>query len=52
MSTSCKKLVKQVNIQKSTNNAMSSFDLLEENIELSHIHLAVLTQGPIQKIFV
>ena len=35
------KLVKQVNSQKSTNNPMSSFGLIEENIELCHIHLAV-----------
>ena len=27
--------------QKSTNNHMSSFDLIEENLELSHIYLAV-----------
>ena len=32
---------KPVNTQKSTNNPMSSFGLIEENIELSHIHLAV-----------
>jgi hypothetical protein len=32
---------KQVNTQKSTNNPMSSFGLIEENLELSHIHLAV-----------
>jgi hypothetical protein len=35
------KLVKQVNTQKSTSNPMSSFGLIEENMELSHIHLAV-----------
>ena len=35
------KLVKQSNTQKSTNNPMSSFGLIEENIELSHIDLAV-----------
>jgi hypothetical protein len=34
------KLVKQVNTQKSTSNPMSSFGLIEENMELSHIHLA------------
>ena len=38
------KLVKQVGTQKSTNNPMSSFGLIEENIGLSHIHLAVLTE--------
>ena len=32
---------KQVSTQKSTNNPMSSFGLIEENMELSHIHLAV-----------
>ena len=32
------KLVKR---QKSANNPMSSFGLIEENMELSHIHLAV-----------
>ena len=37
------KLVKQVNTKKSTNNSMSSFGLIEENMQLSHIHLAVLT---------
>ena len=41
MSTSSKK---QANTQKSTNNAMTSFGLIEENIELSHIHLAVLKE--------
>ena len=30
------------NTQKSTNNPMSSFGLKEQNVELSHIHLAVL----------
>ena len=32
---------KQVNTQKSTNNLMSSFGLIEENIELSQTQLAV-----------
>ena len=32
----------QVKIQKSTNNPMSSFGLIKENIELSNIYLAVL----------
>ena len=32
---------KLVNTQKSTNNPMPSFGLIEENIEMSHIHLAV-----------
>ena len=32
---------KQVKTQKSTYNPMSSFGLIEENMELSHIHLAV-----------
>ena len=32
---------KLVKTQKSTNNPVSSFGLIEENIELSHIHLAV-----------
>ena len=36
-------LVKQGNSAKSTNNPMSSFGLVEENMELSHIHLAVMT---------
>ena len=31
----------QGNSAKSTNNPMSSFGLIEENMELSHIHLAV-----------
>ena len=31
----------QKHTQKSTNNPMSSFGLIEENIELAHIHLAV-----------
>ena len=35
------KVAKQVNTQKSTNNPLSSFGLIEENKELSHIHLAV-----------
>ena len=35
------KVAKQVNTQKSANNSMSSFGLIEENIELSHIHLTV-----------
>jgi hypothetical protein len=30
-----------VNTQKSTNNPIASFGLIEENIELFHIHLAV-----------
>ena len=34
-------LVKQGNTQKSTNNPMSGFGLIEENVELSPIHLAV-----------
>ena len=29
-----------------TNNPMSSFGLIEENIELSHIHLAVNSTSP------
>ena len=37
----CKNWQKQVNIPKLTNNLMSIFGLIEENIELSHIHLAV-----------
>ena len=32
---------KQVKTQKSTNNLMSSFGLIEENMELYHIDLAV-----------
>ena len=32
---------KEVNTQKSTNNPVSSFGLIEENIELSDIYLAV-----------
>ena len=28
--------------EKATNNLMSSFGLIEENMEFSHIHLAVL----------
>ena len=32
----------QVKTQKSTSNPMSSFGLIEKNMELSHIHLAVL----------
>ena len=32
---------KLVKTQKSTNNPMSIFGLIEENMELSHIHLAV-----------
>ena len=32
---------KLVKTQKSTNNLMSIFGLIEENMELSHIHLAV-----------
>ena len=40
MITSCKNWSKQVNAQKYT--PMSSFGLIEENMELSHIHLAVL----------
>jgi hypothetical protein len=32
---------KQVKTQKSTNNPMSSFGFIEENMELSHIHLVV-----------
>ena len=35
---------KLVKTQKSTNNLMSSFGLIEENMELSHIHLAVSKQ--------
>ena len=42
MSTSCKTWKKQGNTQKSTNNPMSSFGLIEENMEMSHIHLAVM----------
>jgi hypothetical protein len=37
------KLVKTDKTQKLTNNSMSSFGLIEENVELSHIHLAVAT---------
>ena len=37
------KLVKTGKTQKSKNNPMSSFGSIEENIELSHIHLAVCT---------
>ena len=36
------KLIKKVNAQKSTHHPMSSFGLIEENMKLSHIHLAVL----------
>ena len=32
---------KLLKTQKSTNNPMSNFGLIEENMELSHIHLAV-----------
>ena len=32
---------KQVKTQKSTSNPISSFGLVEESVELSHIHLAV-----------
>ena len=32
---------KLVKTQKSTNNPLSSVGLIEENMELSHIHLAV-----------
>ena len=32
---------KLVKTQKSTNNPMSSFGLIEKNLELSHIYLAV-----------
>ena len=39
---------KQVNTQKSTKNSMSSFGLIEENIELSHIHLIVINIDKIQ----
>ena len=42
MITSCKNWLKQVKTQKSTNNPISHFDLIEENMELSHIHLAVM----------
>ena len=35
------KTVKYTEIKKSRNNPMSSFGLIEENMELSHIHLAV-----------
>ena len=45
MSTSCKNWKKQVSTQKSTNNSMSSFGLIEENVELSHVHLAVHKLG-------
>ena len=30
---------------KTTNNSMSSFGLIEENVELSHVHLAVHKLG-------
>ena len=33
---------KLVKTEKSTNKWMSNFGLIEENMELSHIHLAVL----------
>jgi hypothetical protein len=33
---------KLVKTGKNTNNPMSSFGLIEENMELSHIHLAVI----------
>jgi hypothetical protein len=36
------KLVKTGKYTKTTNNPMSSFGLIEGNIELSHINLAVL----------
>ena len=39
---------KLVKTQKSTNNLMSIFGLIEENMELSHIHLAVT--NTIQKV--
>ncbi len=35
---------KKVSSQKSTKNPMSSLALIEKNMELSHIHLAVLFQ--------
>ena len=35
------KQVKTVQTQKPTNNHMSFFGLIEENMELPHIHLAV-----------
>ena len=35
------KLVKTGKTQTSTNNVMSSFGLVEENMELSHIYQAV-----------
>ena len=40
--TSCKNWQKQGNSVKSTNNPMSSFGLIEKNLELSHIYQAVL----------
>ena len=43
--TSCKNWGIQGNLVKSTSNPMSSFDLIEENMELSHIHLAVPAQS-------
>ena len=36
-----KELVKTGITQKSKNNPMPSFGLIEENMELSHIHLAI-----------
>ena len=36
---------KLVKTEKSTNNWMSSFGLIEENMELSHIHLVVSKRG-------
>ena len=37
----------QVNTQKPTKNPMSSFGLIEENMKLSHIHLAVISSSVI-----
>ena len=36
---------KPVQTGKSPNNSISNFGLIEENIELSHIHLAVHTES-------
>ena len=39
---------KLVKTQKSTNNLMSIFGMIEENMKLSHIHLAVLEQQKVK----
>ena len=43
------KLVKTGKTQKSTNNPMSSFGSIEDNIELPRIHLAVFVLWNIVK---